>query len=270
MNIVDSVNCSLSLSVTITEPGVLALNLTSTDVTCFGDNNGAADALVTGGFGTYTYVWTPNISSNPSLTNLGPGTYSVVITDQNLCSTSSSAVITEPAEIVSVAGTDLADCEATLTLNAVLNSPYTGLWSVASGTANFSDPSSPNSNISGLTLGDNQIVWTVTDGTCFGSDTVLVRRNTDAECDLVIPTGITPNGDGKNDQLVIRGIERYPDNEVTIFNRWGNLVYQKENYNNEWTGGNNSNDPLPEGTYFIILVIRNTDIKMNTYIDLRR
>ncbi len=270
VNIVDSVNCSLSLSVTITEPGVLALNLTSTDVTCFGDNNGAADALVTGGFGTYTYVWTPNISSNPSLTNLGPGTYSVVITDQNLCSTNSSAIITEPAEIVSVAGSDLADCEATLTLNAVLNSPYTGLWSVASGTANFSDPASPNSTISGLTLGDNQIVWTVTDGTCFGSDTVLVRRNTDAECDLVIPTGITPNGDGKNDQLVIRGIERYPDNEVTIFNRWGNLVYQKENYNNEWTGGNNSNDPLPEGTYFIILVIRNTDIKMNTYIDLRR
>ncbi len=270
VNIVDSVNCSLSLSVTITEPAVLALNLNSTDVTCFGDNNGVADALVTGGFGIYTYAWTPNISSDSSLTNLGPGTYSVVITDQNLCSTSSSAVITEPAQIVSVAGTDLADCEATMTLNAVLNSPYTGLWSVASGTANFSDPASPNATVSGLTLGDNQIVWTITDGTCFGSDTVLVRRNTDAECDLVIPTGITPNGDGKNDQLVIRGIERYPDNVVTIFNRWGNLVYQKENYNNEWTGGNNSNDPLPEGTYFIILVIKNTEIKMNTYVDLRR
>ncbi len=270
VDIVDSVNCLLSLNVTISEPALLALNLTSTNVTCFGDNDGVADAIVTGGIGTYTYTWTPNISTNATLTNLSPGTYSVVITDQNLCSTNSSATITEPTEIVSVAGSDLSDCEETMTLNAVLNSPFTGLWSVAFGSANFTDATSPNSSVSGLTLGDNLIVWTITDGTCFGIDTVVVRRNTDAECDLEIPTGITPNGDGKNDQLIIHGIERYPDNNVAIYNRWGNLVYEKDGYANEWFGQNKSNDPLPEGTYFIILVIKNTDIKMTTYIDLRR
>ena len=138
------------------------------------------------------------------------------------------------------------------------------------GTANFSDATIPNAAVSNLTLGDNFLVWTVTDGTCFGNDTVLVRRNTDVECELEIPTGITPNDDGKNDNLVIHGIERYPDNVVTIFNRWGNLIYQKDHYANEWVGQNNSNELLPEGTYFVVLVINNTEIKMTTYVDLRR
>lgn len=270
VNIEDSVNCSVLINVTITEPPVLALNLASTNVSCFGDNNGVADAQVSGGTGTYTYAWTPNLSSGSTLTNLGPGTYSVVITDQNLCSTSSTANISEPSQIISDAGSDVSDCEETIALNAILASPYNGQWTVAVGTANFSDANSPTSTVSGLTLGNNQLVWTITDGTCAGSDTVVVRRNTDAECELEMPTGFTPNGDGKNDQFVIHGIERYPDNVVTVFNRWGNQVYQKENYSNEWTGNNNSNEPLPEGTYFVILVIRNPDIKMNGYVDLRK
>lgn len=270
MDIVDSVNCSLTLTITINEPLQLALNLASTNVTCFGDNNGIADAQVAGGTGTYTYAWTPNISTAATLTSLSPGTYSVVITDQNLCTTNSSVTITEPNQIVSDAGQDIGDCEESFILNATLNSPYNGLWSVVTGTANFSDATSPLTTVSGLTLGDNLLLWTVTDGTCFGSDTLLVRRNTDAECELEIPTGVTPNDDGKNDALVIHGIERYPDNILTIYNRWGNLVYQKENYANEWVGQNDSNELLPEGTYFIVLVIKNTTIQMTSYIDLRR
>ncbi|MBP6658794.1 MAG: gliding motility-associated C-terminal domain-containing protein, partial [Bacteroidia bacterium] len=270
MNIVDSVNCSLALTITINEPPQLTLNLAATNVTCFGDNNGIADAQVAGGTGTYSYAWTPNISSDSILVNLSPGTYSVVITDQNLCTTNSTATIVEPNEIVSDAGLNISDCEESFILNASLNSPYNGQWSVVTGSANFSDVTSPTTTVSGLTLGNNVLLWTITDGSCFGTDSLIVRRNTDAECELDIPTGITPNDDGKNDQLVIHGIERYPDNVLTIYNRWGNLVYQKENYANEWVGQNNSNEFLPEGTYFIVLVIRNTTIQMTSYIDLRR
>ena len=59
-------------------------------------------------------------------------------------------------------------------------------------------------------------------------------------------------------------------NILSVFNRWGNLVYQKENYANEWVGTNNSGEQLPEGTYFVILEIKDTDIKRNTYVDIRR
>ncbi|HEX8548399.1 MAG TPA: gliding motility-associated C-terminal domain-containing protein [Cytophagaceae bacterium] len=55
----------------------------------------------------------------------------------------------------------------------------------------------------------------------------------------------TPNNDGINDVWVVRNINLYPDNSLTILNRWGNEVYTKKGYNNEWDGSG-----LNEGTYF--------------------
>lgn len=66
--------------------------------------------------------------------------------------------------------------------------------------------------------------------------------------DILIPNVITPNGDGKNDKLVIIGISRYPNSSLFIYNRWGNMVYQSKNYQNEWDGKD-----LNEGTYYYIL-----------------
>ncbi|MGO4292882.1 gliding motility-associated C-terminal domain-containing protein [Chitinophaga sp. RAB17] len=66
--------------------------------------------------------------------------------------------------------------------------------------------------------------------------------------DILIPNVITPNGDGKNDKLIIIGISRYPNSSLFIYNRWGNQVYQSKNYQNEWDGKD-----LNEGTYYYIL-----------------
>ena len=74
--------------------------------------------------------------------------------------------------------------------------------------------------------------------------------------------GITPNGDGMNDYFKILGIENYPDNNVKIFNRWGVLVYQTDNYGqgsnlffgiSEGRATLQSERELPSGTYFYIL-----------------
>ena len=75
---------------------------------------------------------------------------------------------------------------------------------------------------------------------------------------LFIPEGFSPNGDGVNDLFVIRGLNDYPLNKIRILNRWGNLVYEKETYDNTWDGTSNQGisyggDQLPEGTYFYIL-----------------
>ncbi|WP_161596709.1 DUF7927 domain-containing protein [Chitinophaga vietnamensis] len=69
--------------------------------------------------------------------------------------------------------------------------------------------------------------------------------------DILIPNVITPNGDGKNDFLVIPGLDRYPGSTLLIYNRWGNQVYQNKNYDNKWDGHG-----LNEGTYFYILKLR--------------
>ena len=89
-----------------------------------------------------------------------------------------------------------------------------------------------------------------------------------------IPNGFTPNGDNINDLYLIPQIEQcVPDNEVLIFNRWGDRVYRQVNYNdtNAWNGEyENSNQPVPDGTYFMILIDNETGKKRNGCIELKR
>ncbi|WP_167021447.1 gliding motility-associated C-terminal domain-containing protein [Chitinophaga sp. Cy-1792] len=73
--------------------------------------------------------------------------------------------------------------------------------------------------------------------------------------DLFIPNVVTPDGDGKNDNFVIPGIDKYPGSTLLIYNRWGNQVYQNKNYNNTWNGKD-----LNEGTYFYILKLNKGDV----------
>ncbi|MDY0779817.1 gliding motility-associated C-terminal domain-containing protein [Tenacibaculum sp. IB213877] len=75
---------------------------------------------------------------------------------------------------------------------------------------------------------------------------------------------ISPNGDNLNETLVIEEVERFEKNVLTIFNRWGNIVYKKENYKNDWNGIStgritlDSESKLPVGTYFYTLKLGNS------------
>jgi len=68
----------------------------------------------------------------------------------------------------------------------------------------------------------------------------------------VINNILTPNGDGKNDFFVVKGLEKYPDNKLTIFDRGGRLIYSAMNYQNNWDGYFNGK-PLMEDTYYYML-----------------
>ncbi|WP_436491547.1 gliding motility-associated C-terminal domain-containing protein [Chitinophaga sp. ARDCPP14] len=68
---------------------------------------------------------------------------------------------------------------------------------------------------------------------------------------VFIPNVITPNGDGRNDKLVIKGLENYPASSIAIYNRWGNEVYYNSSYHNEWDGNG-----LTESTYYYVLKLR--------------
>ena len=84
-----------------------------------------------------------------------------------------------------------------------------------------------------------------------------------AECVLVFYSGITPNGDGNNDLLVIDGIEYFPKNELRVYNRWGELVWTGIDYNNKdvaWNGQNRRGQPLPDGTYYYLVSIPGQDL----------
>jgi gliding motility-associated-like protein len=76
---------------------------------------------------------------------------------------------------------------------------------------------------------------------------------------------ISPNGDGINDTWVCGGLERYPDNTITIFSRWGDIVYKAHGYDNVnivWKGDYNYDKSsykgaVPNGTYFYIIELGN-------------
>ena len=76
-------------------------------------------------------------------------------------------------------------------------------------------------------------------------------------CNVIIPESFTPDGDGINDEFVIEGIELFPNNTLTIFNRWGVLVFEESQYQNNWNGKTQSTftisgNDLPTATYYYV------------------
>ncbi|MCU0429099.1 MAG: gliding motility-associated C-terminal domain-containing protein [Cytophagaceae bacterium] len=88
---------------------------------------------------------------------------------------------------------------------------------------------------------------------------------------LEVYTSFSPNQDGVNDAWVIRNIEFFPDNTVRILDRWGNLVYEAQGYDNEqvvWSGEGRKGK-LPDDTYYFVLEV-NDKIEKTGYVVLKR
>ena len=99
-----------------------------------------------------------------------------------------------------------------------------------------------------------------------GDETNTSNDEASAETDpicLTIYNEFSPDGDGVNDTFVIDCLERFPNNKLEVFNRWGNIVYSKRGYQNDWGGTSNgrgvikASDELPVGTYYYVLDLGN-------------
>lgn len=124
----------------------------------------------------------------------------------------------------------------------------TASLNVAAGTLNYT----PRSGFFGI----DTLYYTLCDAQCPNScDTVGVYIEVITEFECYIPQGLSPNGDGINDQLMIRCKNNYPNAELKIFSRWGTLVYEGEPTG--WNGQFNGKD-LPDGTYFYVLDLNDT------------
>jgi gliding motility-associated-like protein len=97
------------------------------------------------------------------------------------------------------------------------------------------------------------ICWVACPGHCAEAQIAIVFEQPDFD----IPNAITPNGDGLNEMLIFDFLDQnpdeYPDNEIIIFNRWADIVFQAKPYLNNWRGTNQQGKPLPHGTYYYIL-----------------
>lgn len=104
-----------------------------------------------------------------------------------------------------------------------------------------------------------------------GCDTATVSIY--IECiELTIFSAVSPNNDGINDFFYVAKIEDLPDNQLWVYNRWGNLVFEMKAYDNSWPGTYGSDTDLPDGTYYYILewVENGETFKQRGYFELFR
>ncbi len=115
-----------------------------------------------------------------------------------------------------------------------------------------------------------------TTGAILNSPDVSLTKNTlnnynhdvfalaEIEFEIEVPGGLSPNADGFNDFFYIENLEYFPENELVVFNRWGDVVYEASPYQNDWNGQVNGSmiltgDKVSDGTYFYILKLSPDD-----------
>nr|HPI55651.1 gliding motility-associated C-terminal domain-containing protein [Chitinophagaceae bacterium] len=104
----------------------------------------------------------------------------------------------------------------------------------------------------------NSTIYTVTasNGQCDISDTISVYVNDAFEHDIFIPNSFSPNYDDLNDCFKIVTKSKFEKYSCKIFNRWGQEVFQSNDWNQCWEGNYlNSNKEAPLGTYFYLIEI---------------
>jgi gliding motility-associated-like protein len=103
----------------------------------------------------------------------------------------------------------------------------------------------------------DNLVYLISDNNCNNlTDSVNVKISIQ-DFSAEISNGFTPNRDGLNDLFVfeeLKDTEAFPNNKLIIHNRWGDIVFEQENYRNTWDGTyQKTNAPLPAGTYYYSL-----------------
>jgi gliding motility-associated-like protein len=172
-----------------------------------------------------------------------PGDYVITLTVvDSLCGTDTKkdtiTIIAYP--IVNIVANDLVCADQPVTLDAG-NPGYTFLWSTGNTTQYFTTSFESTTN-----------VWVIVNNQgCIAGDTITININ----CDITMPTGFSPNADGKNDKFRPRGrnVNSY---DLYVYNRWGNLIYSitkaPGDMDNGWDG-TIKGEPAEVGTYVYYL-----------------
>lgn len=209
--------------------------------------------------------WTAitNTTNTHTTSNLTQTTLFKAVVQSAACSIDSTNTI-----IINVISPSPVNAGSDTTINqgqtVTLNGTGTGtpLWSPSNELSNssiFNPVASPSST--------TDFILTVTDAnSCDNSDTVTVTV-LPLDYDGMITNVFSPNGDGINDTWYIENIQYYPNNEVAVYNIYGNVVFTQKSYNNDWPGTYNG-APLPDGTYFYVVTFTDTGASKKGSLDI--
>lgn len=228
-----------------------------------------------------TYFDTPNVTTTYTATVSTPLNCQAHVDITVNVSDTAAMAMAEPEVVAATENTPLpgidigANDTATGTVTwAILSGPFHGMATITGSVVDYT----PNEDYSGL----DSIIYILcgTNGCGSNCDTAMttIRINaepTDGGPNIKIPGGLSPNGDGTNDNWVIDGLDKYPNNKLSILNRWGDILYQAQPYDNSWAGNANkglvaSSTPLPDGTYYYVLILDETQDPIRGFIEIRK
>ncbi|NVO01432.1 MAG: gliding motility-associated C-terminal domain-containing protein [Bacteroidetes bacterium] len=245
LTITDKYGCKHIKTINLQSYPAISLNLNSNSPVCEGDT---LDLFST--ISADQYAWTgPNgfVSNlqNPFIFNMSQinsGVYHLAITDTNGCFANKNITI----EMIPNPSCELGDNREICNQQQIelgnlnQNSHYNYNWFPVVGSSSEIAFDASLYQPSAITVYAEVSVCGKT-----AIDSVLIEI---LPCDLIVPNVITPNNDAYNDNFVVKNLEFYPNSQLSIFNRWGKIIYETDNYQNNWNG-----DQLAEGVYFYIL-----------------
>lgn len=202
LEVQDGFGCVDTFDYFVPEPDYIYPNVSVTDILCFGDCNGSATANPTGGNGGYTYQWSanaaPNVLTNPGITNLCIGSYTVDILDVNNCPGDTTITVSSPDSLdiissqIDVSCGGYSDGSATVTVNIGGVPNYTHNWSTG-----FVETTTPGQSSTILNLVAGTYTDSIVDAN--GCDTVITFVITEPDTLLTNTTFTNVKCFGAND-----------------------------------------------------------------------
>ncbi|MBL7105506.1 MAG: gliding motility-associated C-terminal domain-containing protein [Bacteroidales bacterium] len=244
VTVTDDHDCpSINENIIISELPELVFELDGTDLICYNDSSGTITIFnLTGGTGNYTdYSWFKDNTlfvNAQNLENVQAGDYTLTITDDYGCFSSKGITINEPDELTlnlkGINGT-IGLGSIDLTVSGGIN-PYNYLWSTEATTE----------DIGPLGGGEYSVIVTDEHG-CEALSSIFVE----VRFRVLAPTAFSPNGDGINDYFRVRGLGTDLHTfDLTIFDRWGAIVFETNDFDTFWNGKrNNTGEDLPVEVY---------------------
>ena len=251
VTVTDSEGCEFDFGPIAVTDGSLLISIQSSvdmfngnGVSCFGSCDGFIEIQVFGGSAPYEINWSDG--EGFELNPLCAGDYSYTITDSEGEEELGTVNLPEPDEI---------EVEV---LNRGCSSEGDGFIEIegSGGSAPYEysfngTTFSSNNRNENLAVGDYNAFVRDANG-CEVMFPYQINSCAEGECFQAIPV-ITPNGDGRNDRLVI-DCAGDQNNTLEIYDRMGRLVFEQDNYFNQWEGTNNiSGDEVEEGSYIWVL-----------------
>lgn len=243
LEIVDSNGCFYEMFLEIVEPDVLAIDYTFNVISCQGGFDGNILVDIIGGNPAYTTAWS-NGAVTEDLLNIPSDTYQLIVVDTKGCTDSILVSVAQPDSVLIDLEIDQISCidnydGAAFAYPNGGNGGYMYNWSNGAVT----------SDNTGLSNEWYSVVVTDILG-CTGVDSVFITKDS---IGCVFPvTAFSPNGDYYNDVWNIDNMELYPDAEIQIFNKWGNLIHTQSGVYESWDGSINDH-PAPSEVYYWII-----------------